>query len=947
MRRRLLAFIAGVVLLPAVAAGSAAADDPSVQGAGQSAGSQQSANSSATSTQSSPSNTNISVRIGSPGDGGVVTQTNGSSATSVAGNANDTTQQAAQGGGAPGVATASQSADNNQSADSTATSTQDHPKNTNIAVRIMSPGDDGSVTQTNDSSAKSAAGNKNTTDQSANQSGGGVQNADQHASNKQDATSDATSEQDHPSNVNIPVRIFSDGNGGSVEQTNSSSAKSAAGNKNDTDQSVEQGSGSKSAPVRDACGGGCGSHDGPSVQNAEQKAYNDQSADSTATSEQDHPSNVNIPVRIYSKGDDGSVTQTNSSEAVSAAGNKNDTDQSVEQSAGGSGHGPVVQNVDQKADNEQDASSEATSHQSGASNENYPVRIGSPGGGGSVDQTNSSFAGSVAGNKNDTEQSATQDAGSEVKKAPIPVRDGCSESCDHSYDGCGEKCDSHGGPVVQNVDQKADNDQKADSSAESTQCCASNTNAPVRIKSYGDDGDVTQSNSSEAVSAAGNKNETDQTAEQSAGSGGGDPVQEISQKADSDQDASSDATSHQYGASNENTPVRIKSGGYGGDVEQSNDSAAYSAAGNKNDTDQNATQDAGSAPVKESTCKDGCGHADGGIVVQDIGQKAENDQTAESSADSTQKGASNTNAPVRIKSDGDSGDVSQSNSSTAKSAAGNENETDQSADQSAGGWGAIAVQAIGQKAENDQDADSDATSEQYDPSNTNAPVRIKSDGYDGGVEQSNDSAAYSAAGNENDTTQHASQDAGGQYAPMAGARDGGCGSCGGDGVTVQGIGQWASSEQSADSSADSKQSGACNTNAPVRIKSRGDDGDVEQSNSSTAKSAAGNENDTDQSADQSAGSGGIAVQALGQKADNGQDAESDATSEQYDPSNSNTPVRIKSWGGGGSLYQSNESEALSAAGNKNRTCQRAYQGSGGDPKCDRRKREPVHAMKEV
>ena len=110
MRRRLLAFIAGAVLLPAVAAGSAAADDPVVQGAGQTAGSQQTAGSSATSTQSHPSNTNISVRIGSEGDGGVVTQTNGSSATSVAGNANNTNQQAAQQGGAPGVAMAGQSA---------------------------------------------------------------------------------------------------------------------------------------------------------------------------------------------------------------------------------------------------------------------------------------------------------------------------------------------------------------------------------------------------------------------------------------------------------------------------------------------------------------------------------------------------------------------------------------------------------------------------------------------------------------------------------------------------------------------------------------------------------------------------------------------------------------------------------------------------------------------
>ena len=168
MRRRLLAFIAGAVLLPAVAAGSAAADDPLVQGAGQSAGSQQTAGSSATSTQSSPSNTNVSVRIGSPGDGGVVAQTNGSSATSVAGNANSTNQQAAQQGGAPGVACGETSQRR-----TTRRPTRRPPRrriirqNTNISVRIMSPGDDGSVTQTNDSSAKSAAGNKNSTTQSA------------------------------------------------------------------------------------------------------------------------------------------------------------------------------------------------------------------------------------------------------------------------------------------------------------------------------------------------------------------------------------------------------------------------------------------------------------------------------------------------------------------------------------------------------------------------------------------------------------------------------------------------------------------------------------------------------------------------------------------------------------------------------------------------------------
>jgi hypothetical protein len=867
MRRRILAFIAGAVLLPAVAAGSAAADDPLVQGAGQSASSQQTAGSSATSTQSSPSNTNISVRIGSPGDGGVVAQTNGSSATSVAGNANSTNQQAAQQGGAPGVQVAGQSATNGQTAESTANSTQDHPKNTNISVRIMSPGDDGSVTQTNDSSAKSAAGNKNSTTQSAGQSGGGVQTSKQDAANKQSATSSASSKQDHPSNVNIPVRIYSDGDNGSVEQGNYSSAKSAAGNKNETTQQSEQGSGSKSAPVRDACGGGCGDHGGPSVQDAEQSSSSSQSANSSATSEQDHPSNVNIPVRIGSAGNDGSVKQVNSSSAVSAAGNKNTTDQSVEQSAGGSGSGSAVQYADQKAGNWQDATSSATSHQSGASNANYPVRIHSPGGGGSVTQVNGSFAGSAAGNKNDTTQNAVQDAGS-AKKVPIAVHDGCSDKCDKPSDGCREKCDGGGGPVVQDVNQSASNDQTADSSAESTQCCAKNTNAPVRIKSEGDDGDVKQANLS----------------------------------------------------------------------------GAFSVAGNKNETNQYATQDAGSGPVEMVKCKDGCGHGDGGPVVQKANQWASNDQSAHSSADSTQKGASNTNAPVRIGSPGGGGSVTQVNGSLAVSAAGNKNSTDQTADQSAGGsGGGVTVQALGQKAVNGQDAGSHATSEQDGASNDNSPVRIKSPGSDGDVTQANLSGAFSVAGNKNDTTQNASQSAGGH--PVPAVREEGCGSCGGDGATVQGLGQWASSKQSADSSADSTQKGACNTNSPVRIKSRGDDGDVKQINASVAKSAAGNDNETNQSADQAAGWGGVNVQALGQKADNGQGARSNASSQQYDPSNANAPVRIHSAGGGGSVWQLNASAALSAAGNRNATCQRALQGSGGAPRCEKKARKPVHMKK--
>ena len=259
-------------------------------------------------------------------------------------------------------------------------------------------------------------------------------------------------------------------------------------------------------------------------------ASSDQSAHSSATSEQDHPSNVNIPVRIGSSGDDGRVTQINSSSAVSAAGNKNTTDQTVDQSAGGSGSGSAVQYADQKAGNKQDATSDATSHQSGASNANYPVRIGSPGGGGSVTQVNASV-GHLGGREQERDErrpprrtpAARSSSGAAERgcsdKCGKSSNDGCSDKCGPPSDGCRDKCGGGSGPVVQDAKQKAYNDQTADSSAESTQCCAQNTNAPVRIKSYGDDGDVKQANLSGAISAAGNKNDTTQYATQDAGSG--------------------------------------------------------------------------------------------------------------------------------------------------------------------------------------------------------------------------------------------------------------------------------------------------------------------------------------------------------------------------------------------------------------------------------------------
>jgi hypothetical protein len=198
-------------------------------------------------------------------------------------------------------------------------------------------------------------------------------------------------------------------------------------------------------------------------------------------------------------------------------------------------------------------------------------------------------------------------------------------------------------------------------------------------------------------------------------------------------------------------------------------------------------------------------------------------------------------------------------------------------------------------------------------------VRIFSPGDDGDVTQTNSSTATSAAGNANRTTQYAAQDAS-PSAPMV-VDDAP--------VTVQAVGQWADNEQSAGSSADSTQKDASNVNAPVRIASRGDDGAVTQTNASSAKSAAGNANTTDQATEQSAdGWAGVLVQAIGQKAANDQDAWSDATSTQLAPTNAND---------GDSVEQANTSSAASAAGNENVACQTATQGHGKGPYCEQRR----------
>jgi GTP cyclohydrolase II len=414
VKRQLIALLGAIAVLLAI--GSGAAQAQSVQGVEQSAGTGQSASSSASSTQTNPSNSNISVRIFSPGDNGSVSQSNNSVAGSIAGNASSTTQGVSQSGGGSGEQAVGQVAETIQKAKSQAESKQEKPSNSNISVRIHSKGDDGDVSQSNNSIAGSAAGNLSETAQGVEQSqgdkcgckhggGSGVEAVGQEAKTIQGAESEAKSVQEHARNENIPVRIDSEGGGGSVEQSNNSVAGSLAGNASKTMQGVEQ----------TQAGCGCG---GEAVQAVGQGAITGQFADSKATSIQKGAENSNVPVRIHSMGDDGDVEQSNNSIALSAALNAAKTDQVVGQSQGGgcgcgdrhkSDGGARVQAVGQWAETWQKADSDATSLQFKPSNTNAPVREKSKGGGGSVSQSNNSLAASAALNLAKTLQLVRQE----------------------------------------------------------------------------------------------------------------------------------------------------------------------------------------------------------------------------------------------------------------------------------------------------------------------------------------------------------------------------------------------------------------------------------------------------------------------------------------------------------------------------------------------------------
>src|SRR3954452_11373598 len=638
MRKILLALVLGAVsCLTAVSV--AAADPGPIQVSGQSADTSQQAAAGSSATQTNPSNTNISIRVLSPGNDGNVTQANTAGSSAAAGNASNTTQASSQtaGGGNP-IQSSTQSASTGQLAAALSLASQTGASNTNVPIRVLSEGNNGNVSQTNAVGSQANAGNAASTSQTGTQTAAGgsscgcsggsapIQTSDQSASTGQDATALSHASQIDPSNTSASVRVLSPGNDGSVSQANTVGSSATAGNLAGTTQSSHQ----------TAAAAPCGCS-GTTVQQADQSAETGQEAGALSAAAQAHPSNEASPVRVGSGGNGGSVRQDNTVGSSAAALNGAATSQQGSQAAGS---GNAIQIASQDASTAQGALAASAATQHGASNDASPVRVASPGNGGSVTQSNAVGSGAVAGNLAGTSQNGSQTA-------------------------AGDMCHC-GGTGIQVLGQKSDTDQGAIAGSEAIQlfgerspcgCGGSssgNTASPVRVGSYGDDGTTSQANTDYSSAAAGNAAYTGQNGSQTQ-AGGGLKIQALGQQSDTEQGAFAGSLAAQLGASNDASPVRVYSSGGGGSVSQTNAAGSSAAAGN-----DAATQQDGRQTIAGSSC--GCGS----LPIQVAGQSARTLQAAFGFSAAQQVHPSNTSSPTSVYSGGGGGSVWQSNSALSR-----------------------------------------------------------------------------------------------------------------------------------------------------------------------------------------------------------------------------------------------------------------------------------------
>jgi hypothetical protein len=698
-----------------------------------------------------------------------------------------------------GSQTVSQTAGNDQWSAAAAAAAQTNPTNENVSVRVLSPGNDGPVTQTNSVDATANSSNSNATTQTADQeqlaSGAnccpaapalGVQTIDQNAASEQASAALALANQEGATNTNYPVRVWSEGDAGPVSQTNSVDSNANSSNANTTAQTADQaqagGSGGGVPASSDGKKDECCPSSTTGIQTASQTAANDQDSLAAALANQEKPENSNISIRVLSPGNSEGVTQTNSVASNANSSNSNSTAQTANQNQGSGGavenasdgkccpsKETGVQIASQNATNEQGSLAAALANQEKPENENISIRVFSPGNDGPVSQTNSVTSNANSSNSNSTAQTASQNQGSGGQSSDLhPLNGDMGDKKDH--------CCPSSTTGIQVAGQTAESSQHSAALSGAFQKGASNTNMPIRVISEGDDGPVTQTNSVESNANSSNTNTTTQTANQNqAGGSGGSAlgIQVIGQEAKNAQFSAALSAAIQEGASNTNSPFRVWSPGAGGAVTQTNSVESNANSSNSNSTSQSASQDQQAGGSSDSCCKD----RDLGIQV--IGQQTLNAQGSLALSLAAQKpgekkdkcgctihGSGNTNNPLRVISPGDDGPLTQENAVSSASNSSNSNATTQAAEQiqSAGSGSerccpgsSTGIQVAGQAALSKQVGAALAAAFQHAAKNGNSPFRVWSEGMGGSVEQTNDADALGNSANANRTGQNVSQ----------------------------------------------------------------------------------------------------------------------------------------------------------------------------------------------
>jgi hypothetical protein len=366
------------------------------------------------------------------------------------------------------VQQADQSASTDQGAAALSAAAQASPSNEASPVRVDSSGNGGAVQQQNVAGSHAAALNGASTTQQGSQvasSGNPIQIASQDASTEQDALAASAALQHGASNDASPVRVNSNGNDGSVSQANAALSSAVAANGAQTSQVGNQ-----------TAAGGC-QCSGLGIQVLGQKSETEQSAFGASEAVQlfgerspcgcgGGSGNNASPVRVGSAGDDGTTSQANAALSSAAALNGASTRQNGSQSEAGGGL--QIQALGQESSTEQDAFAASLAAQLGASNDASPVRVLSPGGGGSVNQANVAGSSALGANAGTT----TQDGRQSIAGSPC---------------GCGSL-------PIQVAGQSATTEQAAAALSAALQAHPSNHASPTRVWSPGGSGSVWQAN---------------------------------------------------------------------------------------------------------------------------------------------------------------------------------------------------------------------------------------------------------------------------------------------------------------------------------------------------------------------------------------------------------------------------------------------------------------------